>query len=366
MMAQLYFWGANSHQQSGSGKSDEQFNTPIPIEFNFSENIVQISGGGGHTLTLSKDGKVYSAGWNTKGQLGINSINETSEFNQVNTEEPHRFRKVVCGWDISALISKENDIFMFGNNQYEQFGLKLPTNSDIPVKINLSEVFDNEKVLDISFGLRHTSVLLASGKLLLFGQSRCTRIAQLFESNFCKTHQFQYQAVEFLSFEFCTPVSMITSGQHFTLAYILQGHRMFLLGENKHVNLCNQEIDISHISPLKEVCSGWTHFVLLDQVGNIFTFGRNNYNQLGRKSDNNENKPVALVINEKISDIKCGSEHTMLLTDDGKVLTWGWNEHGNCGVNGVENVEQPTNVQFPKPCLIIGTGYGFSFALIQR
>lgn len=182
------------------------------------------------------------------------------------------------------------------------------------------------------------------------------------------TRKFEHNQISYLEMQFKALVSLISSGQYFTLAYTETDHRLYLIGENKHAHLSNQEIDISSVDLIREISTGWTHAALLDESGAVYTFGRNNYYQLGRELTPGEENIVKKVetITEKVKSVSCGSEHTAVLTDSGKVLTWGWNEHGNCGVNGVDDVEKPTEVKLPGKCLIIESGCGFCFALVEK
>ncbi|XP_063703052.1 secretion-regulating guanine nucleotide exchange factor [Culicoides brevitarsis] len=350
----LYFWGANSHFQSGTGIESEQFETPIKVDFAETDKIAQICGGGGHTIILTNDGRVFTVGWNNKGQCGVPKIEVVKNFTKITDG----IRLVRCGWDVSCLISSSNDVFMMGNNQHEQFGVKNPKMADQLLKVNFPE-----EVSDVSFGLRHTAVLTKSGKLWLFGKSKCVKVAEEMKNHQISTRKFNFNEISYLEMQFFeAKISQISSGQHFTLIYT-ENHKFFLIGENKHASMSNQEIQICP-NPVQEISSGWTHAAILDKNGVLYTFGRNNYHQLGRKSlENCEIAPLGF--SEKLKKVICGSEHTISLTESGKIFTWGWNEHGNCGVNGTENVETPTQVPLKGKCELIGAGCGFCFALLR-
>ena len=55
---------------------------------------------------------------------------------------------------------------------------------------------------------------------------------------------------------------------------------------------------------------------------------------------------------------------------DGRLLSWGWNEHGMCGTGDQQDVMSPLPVQLMQDNshspLLIGTGAGTSFALVQK
>lgn len=69
---ELWAWGSNNYGQLGLGVKNEQFEYPKKIDLPSSIFGVQRLGtGGGHTLILDESGKVFSTGWNIKGQLGL-------------------------------------------------------------------------------------------------------------------------------------------------------------------------------------------------------------------------------------------------------------------------------------------------------
>jgi alpha-tubulin suppressor-like RCC1 family protein len=64
----IRLWGDDAHGQLGDG-SDVYSETPIrPVTLR--QSVVQVSGGGGHTLVLDSSGHVWSWGANYDGQLG--------------------------------------------------------------------------------------------------------------------------------------------------------------------------------------------------------------------------------------------------------------------------------------------------------
>jgi alpha-tubulin suppressor-like RCC1 family protein len=71
----FYGWGENIYGQLGNGTT---FGSNVPVAANTSgalagQTLTAIRGGGAHALALASDGRVYSWGWNERGQLGNNS-----------------------------------------------------------------------------------------------------------------------------------------------------------------------------------------------------------------------------------------------------------------------------------------------------
>ena len=62
----LFGWGANSYGQLGLGYDSEQENLPKRVETT-SARFVKLTGGGGHTLAVTEDGRLFGCGWNQVG-----------------------------------------------------------------------------------------------------------------------------------------------------------------------------------------------------------------------------------------------------------------------------------------------------------
>src|SRR5690606_25568531 len=70
--------------------------------------------------------------------------------------------------------------------------------------------------------------------------------------------------------------------------------------------------------------------------GSIFTWGNNEYGQLGDGTTTDRSSPVAVsmsgVLNGKnITQVSAGGEHTIALSIDGSIFAWGNNEYGQLG-----------------------------------
>lgn len=91
-----------------------------------------------------------------------------------------------------------------------------------------------------------------------------------------------------------------------------------------------------------EDCSGY-----IDEKGNLWTWGSNNYGQLGTGNYESRKKPVLVMENVKQADF--GRYFGAAVKTDGSVWTWGFNK-GGCLGNGKEETSNPT------PSMIIESG----------
>ena len=69
--SEVYAWGDNTEGQLGISEYSYASNYTTPRYMKYSVNVCKIACGFRHTLLLSEMGKVYAAGSNRYGQLGL-------------------------------------------------------------------------------------------------------------------------------------------------------------------------------------------------------------------------------------------------------------------------------------------------------
>ncbi len=87
---------------------------------------------------------------------------------------------------------------------------------------------------------------------------------------------------------------------------------------------------------IKRVATGRFHSIALASDGTVYTWGRNYYGQLGNGNNTDSNLPVAVntsgVLNGKIIiQVAAGFHHSLALASDGIVYVWGHGLYGQLG-----------------------------------
>ncbi|KAK4785133.1 hypothetical protein SAY86_001822 [Trapa natans] len=99
---------------------------------------------------------------------------------------------------------------------------------------------------------------------------------------------------------------------------------------------------------IEGVAAGLWHTVCISADGDVYSFGGNQFGQLGTGSDQAETLPRLLdapsLENVHSKAVSCGARHTAVITDDGKVLCWGWNKYGQLGLGDVVDRNIPSQV----------------------
>ncbi|MDE5831045.1 MAG: hypothetical protein K2H53_05430 [Clostridia bacterium] len=83
---------------------------------------------------------------------------------------------------------------------------------------------------------------------------------------------------------------------------------------------------------IKQIGAGENHSLALDTDGNVWSWGRNNYYQLGNETDEYITKPARISGLSGIKKIACGAYNSFAVGSQGEVYSFGLNANGEGGV----------------------------------
>ncbi|XP_076279283.1 secretion regulating guanine nucleotide exchange factor isoform X2 [Lasioglossum baleicum] len=374
----LISWGANSHGQLGQGVQTEECVLPREVDLSGcsleSRKIIKITGGAGHTLILDNGGRVYSSGWNNKGQAGFPVTEESFSFRQIEGKLKEKcVVDVACGWDCSAALTIDGTLFLWGSNCFGQLGKHPNTFQWIYEPF---EVILDRKIKRVSMGLRHTALVTDDRKVLVAGSGNKGQLGLNSKkdgfSGKCEMHTFTEVPT-------LRNIKNVACGQHHTVA-ITEDDNLYAFGDNKYGQLgLNTDVISKTSIPILlpdvrfdssvEIESGWSHIIALTG-SRVFSWGRNTYRQLGSATFED---PLSWRITRvedlpTIDQVSAGSEHNVVLTRGGRIFCWGWNEHGNCGTGHTRDVKAPEQLPYSSnfTATLVGSGAGHSFAVINK
>lgn len=92
-----------------------------------------------------------------------------------------------------------------------------------------------------------------------------------------------------------------------------------------------QRVTLPTSSPVIQIACGLHHTVVLTQSGEVFTFGSNQYGQLGTGDLSPYIGPIQVKLNSFIVQVAAGSNHTVLLSSRGVIYTFGNHLKGQLG-----------------------------------
>lgn len=118
--------------------------------------------------------------------------------------------------------------------------------------------------------------------------------------------------------------------------------------------------------PIVKVGLGGYHTVVLNESSKLYSWGFNDYGQLGQAIIENryETQPKILqLVPKSIRKISCGISHTLVLATDNKVYAWGFNGSGQLGLGHMHTMGTPTEIPNLSSVCKIKCGLHYSVAL---
>lgn len=173
----VYTWGNWPGQGSASSAAYPN-QAKDPSGNGVLSNIVSVSSGGGFTLALSADGKVYGWGWNTHGETGrgtstnpevlpatVKLISDNSDLSDIVA--------ISAGYNFSLALTKDGKVYAWGDNSYGALGQGLLhgnyTRAVLVKDVAGTGILSNISM--VSAGGWHAMVLDNAGRVYSWGNS---------------------------------------------------------------------------------------------------------------------------------------------------------------------------------------------------
>ena len=266
-------------------------------------DFADIAAGKGHGLAVEADGKVWSWGENTYGQLGLASENSATPMCM--DAFPNKILRVGAGDTHSLAVDQMGNVYAWGNNANRQLGPNVTGNqTQTPTLISsLSNIEEAEG--GASFSVARNS----SGQVYTWGNN--------------------------------------TYGQ---------------LGNNTTTSTSTPQCAISSNDVIR-VSAGGNFALALKKDGTVWSWGQNTDGQLGRYTSSNNKLPAQISGLGDIVDIAAGERHALALQRDGTVWAWGCNDDGELGNANAWDHYAP--VQVLSGAQSISAGAGFSVVIME-
>jgi len=118
------------------------------------------------------------------------------------------------------------------------------------------------------------------------------------------------------------------------------------------------------LTPVIDVSTGWRFTVCVCEDGAVYSWGAGSAGQLGHASKLRRRVPTPVKFfeqwrgsNVRVSTLSCGETHVFALTNEGKLYGWGSNENGRLGVGPeVQDSTIPTEINLLHPVRQVHAG----------
>jgi alpha-tubulin suppressor-like RCC1 family protein len=306
----VYSFGSNSHGQLGLGDRRDRIE-PNLIRMLMEEKIIKICASCEYSVAVNDKGEVWSWGSNANLQLGLGKLVKTQERmfpNLVYQNIQFPVKKIACGETHTLCLTRQGQVASWGKNCKGQLGLGnfLSRRSAFHVKD-----LEHEIITKIKCGATHSVFLTDKGMVYSVGDNQHFQLGHSHNYSYCSIPKPLQRSINGKKF------IKVTCGSSFTIA-MTDSSRVFLFG-----NFCNrvhrfQELIFSYpVTKLKSNhCSH--HLLALDIRGDIYVMGQNNFGQLGQDDLSFKPDITVLETNCIINDFTVGENASFMLCGEYK------------------------------------------------
>ena len=317
-----YAWGLNNYGQLGNGNTSNR-NTPVivkkPAGVSTDFTYVQVSAGTDHSLAVGSDGYAYAWGNNNNGQLGNNTsggysatpVRVCDPSTGSNADTGLKAIQVSAGRLFSLAIDQDGNTWAWGYNDNGQLGNGKTSGTNTPQSVLLDPKHASTvlKAVQVSAGDFHSLAIDQDGNTWAWGRND---YGQLGNGKTSGTNANP------------TPSSVLLDPKH-----------------------------ASTVLKAVQVSAGGSLSLAIDQDGNTWAWGHNDYGQLGNGSTSSLRNPVpsSVLLNPKDTStvlkavqVSAGWAHSLAVDTDGNAWAWGQNNYGKLGNNTTSDQHSPVKV----------------------
>lgn len=343
----MFAWGENSVSCClGLGK---EIASPTELSGKLaSNNIKVLAAADNHCCILSGDGSVYSFGNTNNGSFGNNSPST-----KITAFETLKIVDIFAGGQHMFAVTEDGRAYGWGVNMSGQLGWRDSTSGSVIVSVPKSiRPLQSKRVVQISCGQQHTLVLLNDGSIYSMGDNT---FGQLGIGNSLPTTQ----PTEISSLRGLPITQVVASGWH-SFCVTVSG-RVFSWGRNDFGQLglgdrenrkCPCLLKMLRSQAVKFVAAGDHHTAVLTEDGGVFTFGSSDKGQLGHDAISEfevNPRKVFELMGSVVTQVACGKQHTIAFVPNSKqIFACGSGSLGQLGQGVmVDSLKVPTIVKGP-------------------
>ena len=342
----LYTAGDNSRGQLARTLDFYVDEDSVLTKVSTSAKTIDVALGVDHIVVLDENGEVWTAGCNQYGALGIGeNAGKYWYGTQIETlrkvtvgDGSVKIRAVAAGQYHTILIDENGGVWTAGYNSDGQLGRSENVNSGTPNTVfKKAEGLDNVKIVGASGGTAHTVLLDESGNVWTAGNNLHGQLGRQTAKNMDSKFEKVADGISGVK------ITAIAAGSRYTVLLDDSGN-VWTAGSNGYGELGREtngmsssvfgKADLQGATAAKFIAAGGTTIVI-DTDGNVRTSGINGHGQLGRDTGSESSDSKLLAVTDGIDGAEiiaaatgAGAYHSVLLDKNGVIRTCGSNQCG--------------------------------------
>ena len=331
----LYAWGDNRYGVLGIGPTPTVVDVPTYVMSGVAK-VVTSSGNAYEngdttfaTAILTTDGRLFTVGRNTCGQLGRNG--SADDANPGLVELDFKVKDVSMGHDHLLIVDEKGNLWGIGSNSYGALGTtNVGGNVSSFVKLDTGVAF-------ASAGRRSTVYVKNDGTLWGIGDNRWKKMSQ--------SHGDQIHT----PIQMASNIEFVDSGEHQILAVDHTG-KLYYAGWRSVAGFGqgggnNPTLASLMSGGVKKADSYFGNVVALSEDGKAYVYGLNTENGIG---NNAYTDGAPRQIMEGVQDVAAGYGFTAYLMEDGTLLIQGNNSYGQAGNGTTGGTVHMSEIDLPR------------------
>ena len=318
----VWTWGDNHYGELGDGTTIRR-TTPVqvvgPDSIGYLDSIIAIAAGGAKTIgvgtptatgyftvALKSDGTVWTWGANGYGTLGDGT--DTTRHIPVQVVGPcgvgylDSITYIDANWLHVVCIKSDSTVWAWGYNYDGVLGTDTLAYSYIPIQIlGPDSINPLDNIIKIATSYSTVLALNSDSNLLVWGSN----------------------------------IGNGTDSTHYIPVYLIKPD------------------DTLYFDSIVGISCGYDHKIIIKADSTVWTWGLNQTYQLGDGTDTNRFKPVQVTGSDSCEHLQGiiysdgGYSHTAALKSDSTVWTWGFNNYGQLGCSNYSREKNPVEVVGP-------------------